>query len=723
VCLPAPRILTVAPMGGKAGTEIPVTINGENLDGVTDLLFSDARITAVPLTDDQGVVKPNQFLVKIAPETPTGVYEARLMTRLGISASRAFSVGTLPEVMRTKPNTTLQTAMEIDANSVCNAHTTARAIDYYSMSFDQPTRLVVECAALGIDSKLKPVLMIADEQGRDLVADRRHGLLDYTIPKAGKYIIKVQGLTFEGGPESYYRLVTQTLPESAPITRHPSTQNVNMISVPSIVSQPASVTEVEPNNRPTDAQKITLPCDIAGAFFPAADVDTYEFTAKKGEVWWVEVVSERFGLPTNPFVVVQQVVKKGDVENTVDVAEFNDIASPVKVSSNGYSYSGPPYNVGTSDALGKIDIKEDGTYRVQVRDLFGGTRRDPRCVYRLIIRQAEPDFSLATWALHMELRNGDRNSLSKPIALRSGGTMIFEVVAIRKDGFDGPIEISMEELPVGMSATGLKMPAGQSRGILLISAVEGGPTVTGSPKIFGRAQIGDKTVTHESRLASMAWAVVNSQAEIPNPRLMADVAVSITSEEAAPLTIAPANPEVIVAGPTDKLTIPMKLTWRGEFSGALTLKPTGAGYEKVKPLNVPLNSPTVDLPVDLGELKLPPGEHVFAMYGGLVTKYRYNVPAVEKATEELRLQDEEITKLTEASKAAAATAQSAADENKAATAETAKQAEEKLKQAQTQRAEIDKRLKAVTAAAAPKEIVDIVVSEPIRIQVNAAESK
>src|SRR5206468_6130166 len=138
----------------------------------------------------------------------------------------------------------------------------------------------------------------------------------------------------------------------------------------------------------------------AGSFYPAADVDTYEFTAKKGEVWWVEVGSERLGLNTDPFVLVQRVTKNGDQETLTDVAELNDIASPMKVTSNGYSYDGPPYDAGSPDVNGKFDIKEDGTYRLQVRDLFGGTRSNPDNIYRLIVRQAAPDFSLAAWAVH-----------------------------------------------------------------------------------------------------------------------------------------------------------------------------------------------------------------------------------------------------------------------------------------------------------------------------------
>jgi hypothetical protein len=72
----------------------------------------------------------------------------------------------------------------------------------------------------------------------------------------------------------------------------------------------AALAEAEPNNIPAAAQKITLPCDISGNFFPAADVDTFEFTATKGDVWWVEVASERLGRPTDPSILVQHVSRR-----------------------------------------------------------------------------------------------------------------------------------------------------------------------------------------------------------------------------------------------------------------------------------------------------------------------------------------------------------------------------------------------------------------------------
>ena len=60
----------------------------------------------------------------------------------------------------------------------------------------------------------------------------------------------------------------------------------------------------------------------------------------------------------------------------------------------------------------------------------------------------------------MNLRNGDRNALSKPLSLRGGATMPIEVVVVRRDGFAGDIELFMEDLPEGVTAKGLRIPGG-----------------------------------------------------------------------------------------------------------------------------------------------------------------------------------------------------------------------------------------------------------------------
>ncbi len=687
VILPAPRLLTTMPMGVKAGSTVEITVTGENTEEA-ELLFSSSKLSAAPVKNQDGTVIPNKFLVSAAADAVPEICEARLMTRRGISSARAFTIHTLDEVVREKANTTVQTAMPVKPNSICNATATTKAVDYYSLQAAKGHRYAIECATSGIDSKLTPVLIVADASGRDLLVNRRTGFIDFTTPADGTYLIKVHGLTFQGGAENFYRLVLQELGANDSVTYHPRTKPVSAASLPGLDHTPSLlIRESEPNNAQNQAQKITLPCTIDGAFATAGDVDTYEFEAKKGEIWWVETVSERLGCPTDPFVLVQHVSKEeGGTEKIKDLVELNDIISPVKLSSNGYAYDGPVYDVGSADVLGKLEIKEDGVHRIQIRDLFGATRAEPRNIYKLIVRKAVPDFALAAWALHMELRNGDRNAVSKPIALRKGVTMGFEVVAVRRDGFDGEITLSMEGLPKGVHAAGLRIPAGKSVGTILITADDDAPRGLSLGKIYGHASLNGAAVTHDCPTASTVWPVRDASQETPSPRLMADTPVSVGGDEITPLSIRPVEDRVWEATEGEKLVVPLSLVWRGEFSGgAIKLKPLGLDFAGIKPFDVAAKAAQTEVVIEPSASKIPPGEYAFAVHGGYVSKY----PSVPSPQKPAQLAANTTAKNTDAPK-------DANDVKPAAP---------------------------VPAAEAPKDIVDIVFSEPIRVKIKPAPAK
>ena len=720
VCLPAPRLLTTFPMGGQVGTTVEVSITADNAENLEELSFSHPGLTSAPVLDDNGLPIANKYLVTIAEDCPVGIHEARVMTRLGISSSRVFCVGDQPEVQCLGKNTTVATAMPLDLNSICNAAMTKQSVDHFLFAATKGQRVVVDCAAQGVDSKLNPVLIVADASGNDLVVERRGGAIDFVAPADGSYVVKVHDLTFNGGPNYFYRLAIQAASTDENVARLPATRAVSSFSWPPVgLALQAASSEVEPNNDKAVAQQITLPCDISGSFYPAADVDTFEFTASKGDVWWVEVASARLGLPTDPSIVVQKVNGTGADETVVDVAELNDILSPVKISSNGYSYDGPPYNAGSSDIIGKIEIKEDGIHRLQLSDLFGGTRKDPRNIYRMIIRKAAPDFAIVGWALHMGIRNGDRNALSKPIALRGGSTMPIEVVAVRRDGFDGEIELVMDNLPEGVSATGLKIPKGQQRGIVLLTADQNAPRGLTIATFLGRATINGEVVIRNGQMASMKWPVPDAKQEIPAPRLLADLPVSVGGSEFAPITVAVAEDKVWEVTAGEKLTIPLAHVRRYEFSGSkLSLKTFGTGFDNNAAFDIALDADTSEAVLDLAKLKTPPGEYTIAFYGSAVAKYGYLPEAVPAAEAVLTTAKEQAAAFALEAKNLAAAAASAPAEQKAAVMAEAQAAAARQKAADAEVKAADTLLKKAAAAARPKDIVDIVVSTPISIRVN-----
>ena len=69
VALPSPRLLTLMPMGAKAGTTVEVAITGEAIEGELQLLFSSPKLTAQQKTNYKGEPEKLRFLVTIAPDT------------------------------------------------------------------------------------------------------------------------------------------------------------------------------------------------------------------------------------------------------------------------------------------------------------------------------------------------------------------------------------------------------------------------------------------------------------------------------------------------------------------------------------------------------------------------------------------------------------------------------------------------------------------------------
>src|SRR6202008_2000425 len=135
------------------------------------------------------------------------------------------------------------------------------------------------------------------------------------------------------------------------------------------------------------ANVVTVPCEFVGEFGPRGNPDWLQFDAKVSEVFWVEVISERLGLPTDPAVLIQRVTKndKGE-EQVADVTDLDDLGA-----NNG----GLSFNTTSVDGSFRFAVPADGTYRAMVRDLALNPRNDPRRIYRLSIHREQPDFRLA----------------------------------------------------------------------------------------------------------------------------------------------------------------------------------------------------------------------------------------------------------------------------------------------------------------------------------------
>jgi hypothetical protein len=199
------------------------------------------------------------------------------------------------------------------------------------------------------------------------------------------------------------------------------------------------------------------------------------------------------------------------------------------------------------------------------------------------------------------------------------------------------------------------------------------------------------------------------------------VPVSVTRFEEAPASIAAEGSTSWQAHVGETLKIPLRITWRSEFNGtSIKLKPYGTTFTAMKEIDLPIKAATAEAVLDMAAMKTPPGDYTLAFSGIGVTKYRPNQDSVKRAEAEQKKAAEEVASLAAAAKAHADKATAAPPEQKEEATKAAKAAADKHKAAETALADVNKRLKTVTDAAAPKDVLDFVVSEPVRISVKPA---
>jgi len=247
------------------------------------------------------------------------------------------------------------------------------------------------------------------------------------------------------------------------------------------------VVDTGDNDTPEKAQAVNLPCEIAGVVEKRSDADWYKFTAKKGEVWNIQVVSHQLGAPTYMAFSLRNPKGKGsDVYDT-----------PIDTVTTMYPRR---FFRRTEDPYGyRFVVPEDGEFQLLVSSRASGTAFGPRHTYAVRITKEEPDFQLAAL--------GEEEYVPSVTTVPSGGSQAFNVVIGREGGFNAPVELSVTGLPAGVTCPPQVLAAGVRETTLSITAAAGAAEWAGAVKIIGTATVGGVKITREARPASIVWPV------------------------------------------------------------------------------------------------------------------------------------------------------------------------------------------------------------------------
>lgn len=372
-----------------------------------------------------------------------------------------------------------------------------------------------------------------------------------------------------------------------------------------------SILEKEIVSRESKPQTIRPPVAVSGMFYPKQDQDVYEFDAKKGDRYQIDVRSHRLGYGTSPLVVVERLEAEGKATQVLELAAPHDAGER-------------SFPLRAWDPQGWLEIRKNARYRLTISDLFNGTRNRAGLLYELRIRPPSPGFrafSVSQSTLH---RNLNRRAKVESSVILPGQVLPFRIRLRRMDGFSGPVKVSAGTVPKGIRAHSATIAAESSEGILLIEADSEAKTTEGQLTLWAKANIGGTLVSQPVEHGQVVWEVGDYNNEAVMARLTPHRRLAVDAGRAFP---------VIVFAEGDRnqpwrttadgvLDIPIRVTRLKGFSDNLNfqirglkplLKHPGVSIEKEKDAGV--------LRLDLAKNKLKPGRHEFYLYAEVKGKY------------------------------------------------------------------------------------------------------
>ncbi len=347
-----------------------------------------------------------------------------------------------------------------------NGQITPGSVDRFRFSARKGQRLVIAVKARtlvpyladAVPGWFQPVLVLSDARGREVAYDDDYRfqpdpVILCEIPEDGDYRLAIHDAIYRGREDFVYRItlgevpfVTSLFPlggpagaatafevkgwnltetQVAPATNNRAAGQHTLVvrGRDGLLSDPVvfvcdtapECLEKEPNNEQRKAQRVSLPVIVNGRVDTPGDRDVYRFEGRAGDTVVAEVVARRLGSPLDAVLKLTDGADKGIALND----DTEDGTSGL--------------NTHHADAYLCVRLPANGVYHVHVGDTQhkGGEAY----AYRLRLSPPQPDFALRV--------------TPSSVAIRSNDTAWIGVHVFRKDGFTGPIRVSLQDPPPG----------------------------------------------------------------------------------------------------------------------------------------------------------------------------------------------------------------------------------------------------------------------------------
>ena len=468
-----PEIRNVNVRGFQIGQPTVVTIDGVDLLPAPKLWLNTNAVDAA-IDDKQSNANRLVLTATLPNEITPGVAQLRLATNEGVSNSVTVALDRLPQLPISETIAALPASLHgsVPGSGVSKTSFTGKAGE----------DVLIEVEAKRLGSKLRPVVHLLDAQrvqvawampSRTLAGDCR---IATKLPRDGQYTIEIHDLQYAPPGVSFFRLkvgqwqfadlafppaVTRgqevalellgasggaKLPFKAPMdgdvipTAFPNPQAASGSPPGVLLSSLIELVEfnVATGGSPVASQASStgeppvpsIPVAISGRLDAPGQLDQYRFAVTVGAKLTFEVFAERFGSRVDAVLELRN--KDGGV-----LASNDD--GPISID--------PRLEFTVPAGL--------DTLVVVLRDAL--EIANEQAIYRLVVTNADKPTPEVTVTAKSDVAN-----------IASGESQVFEVNVSRR-GYDGPLQLSLGQLPPGVTATGNEIPAGASGTLLTLT--------------------------------------------------------------------------------------------------------------------------------------------------------------------------------------------------------------------------------------------------------------
>lgn len=665
--LPVTQLRTLYPPVAQVGATSTVEVLGTApLDEIDRLIFSHPGISANlvagqtdPLTGAPQKVF-GKFTLAVANDLPPGFYEAWALGRNGASSSRLLWITPRPLATVPQPANDPQPAPALSLDGIVVDRYVAAKVQRYDVALSAGQRIRISALDDKLDSRAISQLKVIAPNNKPVASARSSGpdgaIAEFTADQTGAYRVELRDVIYRGGDEYFYALFAEL--DDAPRVDRTSAPWNDLQQVLAALAPPAgqltraqalaglgirrwiateSAFVVSQPGR-TDPIAIVPPCLVAGAFGNSSTGEAFDFSAKKGDIYWVDVASAGLGENTDAYVAVYKVPAADATTPPVAAGAAATATTPSASASaaplqriveqdDAPVLGSPPFKITRSDPSFRFEAPADGDYRLVVRDQLASNTATAGKKFLLSVRKPQPALSLvAAWASPTNVP-----AQAKPIGnnLVVGGTASVRILVDRAEGLAGAVEVSCEGLPAGVSAAPIVIPADRNEGQLILSYPAAAAPAVAAMKIVGKT-LSDPVVQTEAIAAELTWEPIPSWNALTS-RLSQQLMLFLNEKDIAPISFAVAGDQPLVMARGGKLPLPITVTRRAG----------GAEKAILRPQNLPTKTTLGDVTIEAAaneakpELVIaadaPVGETSFWFQAETKVKFKNNPQAFERA--------------------------------------------------------------------------------------------